>query len=326
MLTVPQKLCLSNWRELVLPSTPASTLGFAAASITYSAAGKVSKSDALRTSAWMIFTPSFASSRRFSSLPGRMKLSTPVICKFSADASSARASVLPANPQMPVLRIFMRISTGNNGLVNLFQNRLQVKSVFPVRIMSLKFPHVADPPDVVADAVVLDVSPRKFFAANFFAERNRLEHRAVRMAAAAHVINFAGARRFCELPERLDKVVAVDVVAHLFAFVAEHAIRPARGGAFHQIGQEAVQFRARVRRAGQAAAAKNRRLHAEVTSVFLHQNIRRNLARAKERMFRLVNGHRFVNARLIFVSRIYFPALLQFAQRQQIRRVAINLV
>src|SRR5674476_1071926 len=329
----------------------------------------------------MIFTPSFASSRRFNSLPGRMKLSTPVTCKFSDDSSSARVKVLPTNPQMPVMRSFIGKSqahlrttspspppkggegrgeeancfeikipspqpsprfgagrgsrkfgfkgidsTGNDGLVNLLQNRFQIELVFPIGIVLLKFPHVADPPDMVADAVVLDVSPVEFFAADFFAERNRFEHRTVRVTAATQVINFAGTRLQRKLPERLDEVATVNVVANLLALVTEHAIRPARGGASHQVGEKTVQLRARVRRAGETAAAKTHRLHAEVTSVFLHQNVRRNFARAEQRMFRLVNAHRFVNALAVFVRRVNFPALLQFAQRQKIRRVAINFV
>ena len=102
------------------------------------------------------------------------------------------------------------------------------------------------------------------------------------MAAAAHVIDFAGARLQSELPKCLDEIVAVNVVADLLAFVTEHAIRPTGRGAFHQVGEKAVQLRARVRGTGQAAAAKNRRLHAEVTSVFLHQNIGGNFARAEK--------------------------------------------
>ncbi len=42
--TVPRRLCSRSWRLLVAPSTPARTFGVAAASITTSAAGRVSKS------------------------------------------------------------------------------------------------------------------------------------------------------------------------------------------------------------------------------------------------------------------------------------------
>src|SRR5438094_10315213 len=43
-------------------------------------------------------------------------------------------------------------------------------------------------------------------------------------------------------------------------------------------------------------------------------------------MFRVIDAHRFRDARLVFVARLDFPAFLQFAQRQTIRRVAIDFV
>ena len=63
------------------------------------------------------------------------------------------------------------------------------------------------------------------------------------MSAAAKVVHFAGARRVEKLPERLDEIVAVDVVAHLFPLVAENAVGFARHGAFHQVGEEARAIR-----------------------------------------------------------------------------------
>src|SRR5450756_839197 len=111
------------------------------------------------------------------------------------------------------------------------------------------------------------------------------------MAAAAHVVNLTGTRLEGELPERFDEVVAVDVVAHLLAFVAEHAIGAAGSSTFHEVGEKAVKFGARVRRAGKAATAKDRRLHAEVTAVFLSQDVRGHLAGTKKRVLGLVDGH-----------------------------------
>ncbi len=74
---MPSRLCSTSCRLLVRPSTPASTLGLAAASMTHSASGSASKSLAARWSAWNSRPPSRFSSARFVSLPGRMKLSKP---------------------------------------------------------------------------------------------------------------------------------------------------------------------------------------------------------------------------------------------------------
>ena len=70
--------------------------------------------------------------------------------------------------------------------------------------MGLEFAHVADPPDVVADAVVLDISPIEFATADLLAKFDGFEHRAIGMAAAAHVIDLAAAWSANELPERFD--------------------------------------------------------------------------------------------------------------------------
>ena len=57
------------------------------------------------------------------------------------------------------------------------------------------------------------------------------------------------------MPERVDQIVAVDVVAHLFALVAEDGIGLAGDGAFHQIGEETVQL---ARRNGPARSGSRR--------------------------------------------------------------------
>ena len=107
VLSVPARLCSINWRLEDLPSTPASTLGLAAASITQSAGGRVSKSAALRTSPCHTRMPAQRSRSRFCSEPGRMKLSMPKISTPPARSARLSASVLPANPQIPVIKIFM---------------------------------------------------------------------------------------------------------------------------------------------------------------------------------------------------------------------------
>ena len=79
------------------------------ASITASMGGMASRSLAKRISPWRILIPRALSSARFVSLPGRMKLSIPRISKSTRCANNALASVLPTNPQMPVIRILTLI-------------------------------------------------------------------------------------------------------------------------------------------------------------------------------------------------------------------------
>ena len=76
------------------------------------------------------------------------------------------------------------------------------------------------------------------------------------MAAASDVVNFAGPRRANKFGECLNQIEAVDIVAHLLAFVTKNAIRPGAHGANHEIRQKAVQLGASVRRTGEATAAQ----------------------------------------------------------------------
>jgi len=192
--------------------------------------------------------------------------------------------------------------------------------------MVLEFADIADPPNVVAGAVVLDVCPVQFAAADLLAQVNCLQHGAIGMAAAAQVVNFARARRAEKLPDGLDEIVAVDVVAYLLPLVAEDAIGLAGDGAFHQVGQKSMQLGAGMAGAGEAAAAETHRAHAEITAVFLDEQIGGGLAGAEKRMLGLVNGHGFINAVPPRMGGFDLPAFFQRDERQAVGRVAIDLV
>jgi len=132
--------------------------------------------------------------------------------------------------------------------MNFLQDFAHPMAKFPAWIMRLKFSHVADPPDMIADAIGFFVAPIQLFAADFFAHCDGLQHGTVTVPAAANVIDLSATRRANEFGKRLDQIEAVDIVAHLFALVAKHAIRSAVDRADHQIRKETVEFRGRMRR------------------------------------------------------------------------------
>src|SRR5204863_1029679 len=140
------------------------------------------------------------------------------------------------------------------------------------------------------------------------------------------VIDFSGARRANEFHKCFDEIEAVDVVAHLFAFVPKNTVRPAAHGADHQIRKKTVQLSPSMRRSRKTTATERDGRHSEIAAVFLDENVRGDLRRAKERMLRVIDAHGLRNAGLIFVARLDFPAFLQLAQRKAIRRVAIDFV
>src|SRR6266480_5979685 len=106
--------------------------------------------------------------------------------------------------------------------VNFVERFAQAITKFPTRIMLLKFADVANPPDVIADSIFLLVFPFHFPAADLFAQADCLQDRAIGVATAADVVNLTSPRRFDKFRKRLDQVEAVDVVAHLLAFVSEN--------------------------------------------------------------------------------------------------------
>src|SRR5690606_4441478 len=94
----------------------------------------------------------------------------------------------------------------------------------PVGVVAPELAHVADPPDVVPDAVAVAVAPVELLARDRFAQLDRLEHGTATVAAAADVVDLPHARGQIEVMERADQVVGVNVVAHLLALVAEHLV------------------------------------------------------------------------------------------------------
>src|SRR4029453_18604603 len=88
-------------------------------------------------------------------------------------------------------------------------------------------------------------------------------------APATEVVDLAGTRVLGEGPQRLNDVVAVDLIAHLLPFVAEDRVRLAGLGDLDQIVEEAVQLDARMARASEAATAKEAGAQAEEPGAFL---------------------------------------------------------
>src|SRR5437660_10716706 len=102
------------------------------------------------------------------------------------------------------------------------------------------------------------------------------------VAAAADVINFPKARRPYELGEGFHEIEAMDIVAHLFAFISKKAEGPAALCADHEIREKTVQLSAGVRRSSQANAVKTNRRHPEITSVLLYDKTGRRFGSGGE--------------------------------------------
>lgn len=143
----------------------------------------------------------------------------------------------------------------------------------PVGKVRLKFGKIANPPDMVAAAMVFAIFPSQGPAGDLFAHRNRFEHGAVAAGATAHVVDFAGPWIEKEFVESADQVGAVNVVSYLFALVSENFVRRSSSRALHQVRKETVQLSTRVIWSGEASPAEAGGFHSEVTAIFLDEDI-----------------------------------------------------
>src|ERR1019366_7094973 len=135
---------------------------------------------------------------------------------------------------------------------------------------------------MVADSVILDISPAHLPAGDVRSHAKSLDNRTRVGFAATQIIDFGDARGLPEFVHEAGYVFGMDVVPHLLALVAEHFVFAALDVALHQITEEPVQFHAGAIRTGQAAAAQAAGWHIEIPAVLLHHDIRRELRRAEQ--------------------------------------------
>src|SRR3954470_16194761 len=195
-------------------------------------------------------------------------------------------------------------------VMNALQRLAKTVAARPGRILSREALNRGDPPRMIAGPGAIAARVQQRAPGDLLTEIDRFEHRAARFPPAADVVALADSRILHDLPHRGDEIFAVDVVSHLLPAVTMDRVRRAGNGASHQMRQEAVQLDRGVPRAGDAAAAEHGRLHAELTPVLLHRQIRCRLADAVWRMQGLIDAHRLVDAVVVAVSaRQLHPAI-----------------
>src|SRR5438105_5998938 len=175
------------------------------------------------------------------------------------------------------------------------KSRFERVLLSPGWIAPLELRRVADPPDMIADAVLIAVRPAKLLSSDVFAQVNRFKHRATIPPASADVEHFGNGGSPVKLQQRADEIVTMNVVAHLLCLVSAHDVWNAFHTTFHQIREEAMQWYAGMRRSGQTSASKTGGRHAEVSAVFLNEKIRRCFRHAKQTVRALIEAHALVD-------------------------------
>ena len=118
---------------------------------------------------------------------------------------------------------------------------------------------------------------------------NRFQNRDAVRPAPAHVIDFTASGMVEELQEKAGHIMRMDLVADLFAFIAENRVLLSRHRTVHNLGQITVQFYGGMLGAGKAAAAENSYRHSKVPAELLAQNVSRSLGCSKQRVEALVD-------------------------------------
>ena len=178
---------------------------------------------------------------------------------------------------------------------------------------------------MVALAILVDVLDLHGLARQRLHPTKRFPDRARVRATAADVVDLASARLRDEGVDEPRHVVRMNIVAHLLALVPEHAIAPFRQIGLDEITEEAVELHARVIGPRQAAATEATGPQTEVARVFLNHDVRRDLRRAEDRVFRAVDPHVFANPVVVLKPGV-FPPRFQFPQGQLVGSVAVDLV
>src|SRR6266436_1755817 len=117
----------------------------------------------------------------------------------------------------------------------LLQNRIEAAGNLPFRVVRLKLSQVRDVTDVIALARLLHIVPVQFAPGELFDTRNGFEHRDAVAASPAQVVDLAWPRIRSKFFDGSYYVTAVNIVAHLLAFVAINAVARAAQRNFHQV-------------------------------------------------------------------------------------------
>src|SRR5215467_246198 len=104
-----------------------------------------------------------------------------------------------------------------------------------MRIVLLEFPEITDVTEMIAAPGLLEVLPCQPSAGQVLNPGTGFPDGDALGAASAEVVNLSRAGVSSELLDRAYHVVAVDIVAHLFSFIAEDSIGFARQCDFDQV-------------------------------------------------------------------------------------------
>src|SRR5437867_11451517 len=112
----------------------------------------------------------------------------------------------------------------------------------PCWVVRAKAFHGADPPNMVTHSVSVIILGLELSARYIHCESDRFRHGYVGEAASTDVVNLSRSGRLEEMPECVNEVRCMNVVANLLSLISINCIRTTSQNALDEIGQEAVQL------------------------------------------------------------------------------------
>ena len=150
-------------------------------------------------------------------------------------------------------------------------------------IMRLHFAQIAVVADMVADPIRHRRNASSSFRPVIRGDHiERFENGAGVVFAAAEIVDFGDARGLPEFEHEAGDVFGVNIVADLFAFVAEDLVFAAFHVALDQVTEEAVEFHAGMAGSGEASAAQAAGGDIEIAAVFLHHDVAGDFGSAED--------------------------------------------
>src|ERR1700730_3642492 len=127
--------------------------------------------------------------------------------------------------------------------------------------------------NVVADPVLIHITPVHRAVGDSLSTSKRFENRAGVSLAAAQVVHLGHAWRLPELEHEACDILRVDIIPYLLSLVTIDLIFPSLDVAFDEITQKTVQLDARVIRSGETPTPQAAGRHIKVAAVFLDHDV-----------------------------------------------------
>src|SRR5262245_10731722 len=118
------------------------------------------------------------------------------------------------------------------------ENLFECFSYVPVRIVGPHFRKIADVADMVAFAVLVEIFPLRRLSSQGLTQLKRFQDRNAVLAAAADIVDLTGTRILAKRFDESGYVKRMNVVTHLFSFVAVYLIDASHDVALNEITKE----------------------------------------------------------------------------------------